>query len=335
MSATIHTSDTDAQAIDQALTEAATLARHAPSIHNTQPWRWRLSGDELDLYLEKDRLLTVTDPDSLLATLSCGAALHHAQISLAAGGWHTNLTRMPDLQDPTHLAHIRIHGRQNPSPQAQLRVQTIQLRHTDRRPVSGTSISPQDLADITAAVEAEGTWLHVLRPEQLYDLAAATDHAQRTEASETQWREELAVWTGGTRPEGTGIPGAAIPASNPQTPLPGRDFGHPGTLPVSTAHDKAAVFVMLYGDGDQPQEWLRAGEALSAAWLTAAERGISVLPLSAPMEVTSTREVMRQLVSRLGYPYLVLRLGVADPADPAMPHVPRLPAEQIIQRPSR
>ena len=48
------------------LTEAARAAGHAPSIHNTQPWRWRVSADGLDLYAERGRQLGITDPEGRL-----------------------------------------------------------------------------------------------------------------------------------------------------------------------------------------------------------------------------------------------------------------------------
>jgi nitroreductase len=316
----------------QALAESAAAAGYAPSIHNTQPWRWRLTRDGLDLHLEPGRLLQTTDPDTRLATLSCGAALNHARVSLAAQGWHATVTRMPDPADTGHLAHLRIDEPAPVDPDAVRRLQTIGLRHTDRRPLADTPVSRDALNAITTAVEAEDTWLHILLPDQLLDLAAAADHAQRTEATEPAWQAELAYWTGGTRPAGTGIPDAAIPREAPQTTVPGRDFGHHGALPISAKHDRSAVFAILYGRDDEPLAWLRAGEALSAGWLTAAERGVSVVPLSVIVEVAGTREVTRRLVAHLGRPYLVLRLGRTDPHDAGPPPVPRLPADQIIER---
>ena len=325
----------DAQVVSQALAEAATAAGHAPSIHNTQPWRWRLTGDHMDLYVERSRVLEVTDPDTRLATLSCGAALHHARVSLAAQGWRATATRMPDRSDPDHLARLRVDG-PAPTPVEPLtvrRAQTIRLRHSDRRPVTGTPVGSDDLAAITTAVEAEGTRLHLLRPEQVLDLAAAADHAQRTEVADAAWLIELAYWTGGTRATRSGIPDAVIPDHAPQTTVPGRDFGHHGDLPISVAHDQAATFAILYGRDDTPLDWLRAGEALSAGWLTATELGVSVLPLSATVEIAATRQAMRALLASRGRPYLVLRLGTPDPDDPGPPHTPRLPADQIIERP--
>jgi nitroreductase len=332
----VHPIDTQAEAhaVTQALTEAATTAGQAPSIHNTQPWRWRLTADQMDLYVERSRVLEVTDPDSRLATLSCGAALHHARVGLAARGWRATVVRMPDPADPDHLAHLRVDGRA-PTPVEPLtahRMQTIRLRHTDRRPVSGTPVGPDDLAAITTVVEAEGTWLHILRPDQVLGLAAAVDHAQRTEAAESAWQAELAYWTAGTRPTRSGIPDAAIPDHAPRTTVPGRDFGHHGDLPVTAEHDQVAIFAILYGRNDEPLDWLRAGEALSAGWLTATELGVSVLPLSATVEVTATRQAMRVLLASTGHPYLVLRLGTINSDGPGPPHAQRLPADQIIER---
>jgi nitroreductase len=323
---------TDAQTINQAVVQAAAAAGYAPSILNTQPWRWCLTRDGLDLYLERARLLEVNDPDTGLATLSCGAALNHARVSLAAQGWRATVTRMPDPADADHLAHLRIDGPGPVDPQAVRRMQTIRLRHTDSRPVTGTPVSGDDLQAITTAVEAEGTWLHVLRPDQLLDLAAAADHGQRTETVESAWRSELAYRAGGTRPAGSGIPDAVIPHEAAPTTVPTRDLGHHGDPPIRAEHDRVAVFAMLYGRDDEPLDWLRAGEALSVGWLTAAERGIAVLPLSATVEVAGTRESMRRLAVDLGQPYLLLRLGTIDPHDAGPPHAPRTPADPIIEQ---
>jgi nitroreductase len=322
----------DVQSVTHALLEAATAAGYAPSIHNTQPWRWRQIGKVLDLHLDRARVLEVTDPDRRLATLSCGAALHHARVALAAQGWHVTVVRLPDRADPDHLAQIHVEGRAPVDPPSVLDLRTIPLRHTDRRPITGEPVGAVQLAAITAAVTAEHTWLHTLTPDQILELAAAADHAQRVEADQTPWQAELAYWTGGTRPAGTGIPDAAIPERATRTTVPSRDFGHHGELPVTAAHDKAAVFVMLHGPTDEPLDWLHAGEALSAGWLTATQYGVCVLPHSAPIETVATRQAMRVILASTGHPYLLLRLGRIDPIDPGPPHAPRLPTNQTIDQ---
>jgi hypothetical protein len=58
----------------------------APSIHDTRPWRWIVHDNTLDLYADHSRAVPQSDPDGRLLTISCGAALHHAMVALAASG---------------------------------------------------------------------------------------------------------------------------------------------------------------------------------------------------------------------------------------------------------
>jgi len=306
------THPTDTRTAAEALVDAAKTAGYAPSIHNTQPWRWRLTGNTLDLHLVRSRIMRTSDPDGRLAILSCGAALHHARVAMAAHGWRITVTRMLQGADRDLLARLHVDRR---SPIDLTSVQllgAISSRHTDRHAATDTPPDPEALTAITAAVEAQGTRLHTLRADQLLELAAAADHAQRSQAADPAWQAELIYWTG--------IREAAAP---------GRNIDYHGDLPITARHDKAAVFVMLHDSADEPLNWLRAGEALSAGWLTATGHGVSVLPHSAPIETIATRQAMRAMIAGTGHPYLVLRLGTIDPVDTGAPHPP---ADQIVER---
>lgn len=317
--------------ITAGLAEAARSAGYAPSIHNTQPWRWRVHGRTLELWADVSRQLTASDPGGRLLTLSCGAALHHARVALAAEGWQVDIARLPDSGEPNLLAQLTVTGRIPVTPDAMRLLQTVRVRHTDRRPVFDQEIPVKTVDAVRVATESEHAWLHVLRPDDVLDLATAADRAQTVEEFDPQWREEIAYWAGGTRAAGLGVPDSAIPSEQPKTTVPGRDFGRSGDLPVSAGHDKAAVYAILYGSDESEHGWLRGGEALSAAWLTATELGLSVMPLSATIEVPATRLILRRLLSQLGEPYLVLRLGMSDPDHAGAPHTPRLPADQVVE----
>ena len=314
-----------------ALVQAARTAGFAPSIHNTQPWRWRVDRSTLELRAERDRQLAVTDPAGRMLTISCGAALHHVRLALAAEGWAVDVRRLPDAADDDLLARLTLSGRIDVTPEAMRLLQTLRIRHTDRRPVSDTPVDPAALAALRGVCQAEGARIHPLRVDDVMELASAATHAQNVEAMDPSWREELGYWAGGDRRQGLGVPDDVIPARAPSTTVPGRDFGHGGSLPVGTGHDRAAIYAILYGDEDSPLGWLRGGEALSAVWLTAIELDLTVLPLSAAIEVVETRRTLRRLLADLGEPYLVLRLGAADPDHAGPPHTPRLPADQVVE----
>jgi len=314
-----------------ALAEAARSAGHAPSIANSQPWHWRVRGDTLELSSDTSRQLASFDPVGRLLMLSCGAALHHARVALAAWGWRVDVDRMPDQQRLELLARLTITGRIPVTPAAARLLETTLVRRTDRRPVMDEVISAKTIDEVRGAAEAEHAWLHVLRSDDVLDLATASAQAAEVEEFDPQWRAELQYWSGGAREEGLGVPGSAIPQERPQTTVSNLDYGRGGELPVQTGHDRAAIYAILYGGDESEYGWLRGGEALSAAWLAATELGLSLTPLSATVQVPGTRQTLRRLLAQLGEPYLVLRLGVPDTTTPAPPSTPRLAPDKVVE----
>lgn len=322
----------DSAAGNDPLTRAAAAARLAPSVHNTQPWRWRISDGALELWADRSRQLRAIDPDGLMMLVSCGAALHHARVALGAQGYQAIVVRLPDGPDSDLLARITIGEHTTTDPAVMRLYQTTLVRQTDRRTVIDRPVDPAALLAVRRAAEAEDMDLQPLDPDQVIELAVAVSHAQESEAIDPAQREELARWVGGVRADHVGVPATVIPSDQPQTTVPEREFGQPGTLPPGEGHDTMAVYVVLHGAADGAEAWLHSGEVLNAIWLTAVEVGLSVLPFSAPVEVAGTRQVLRRMLADVGHPFMVVRLGTADDQLPGPPHTPRLTPEQIIDR---
>ncbi|MER7276202.1 nitroreductase family protein [Dactylosporangium sp. NPDC000244] len=309
-----------------ALAAAADAARLAPSVHNTQPWRWVVRGDTLELSAVPERQLREQDADGRLMVLSCGAALHHALVALAAEGWRCEVER--PAGEP--LAVVRAVEHTPADPHDMHRLQLLRVRRTDRRAVTEEPVTPEVLEALAAGARRGGARLHVLDRDQVLQLAVMIEHSGEAQRRDERMRAETAGWVGGERPGGTGVPASALPVENPRTTVAERDFGVPGTLAAGEGHDNAANYAILYGDGDERPDWLAAGEALGELWLTATGRGAAVLPLSSPVELEFTRAALRRMLGDVGWPYLVLRLGVADPEHAGPPHTPRLTSEEVI-----
>jgi nitroreductase len=328
-----------------ALAAAAEAALRAPSIFNSQPWRWHVSADGLELLADPDRQLPVVDPEQMMSTLSCGIALHHARTALAAEGRGHAVHRLPDPARPDLLARIRITGTHPPDPADVRRYEASLIRHTDRRPFDGQPLPDVVVDRLRAAAEAEHAYLYRMRPDDVPALAAAVSRAQRIEMADPAYRAELARWT--SRPAGSrdGVPADPVPAATPRT-VPVREFTVTGTTGDPTGGDptgetggleplaaegtdQAATYLVLAGEADDRLEWLRAGEALSAVWLTAVVAGLSVSPMSDVAEIPSTRALLRGVLAGIGYPFMVLRIGTAEPIS-GVPQAPRRdPGEAI------
>lgn len=314
----------------RSIIEAAQRALHAPSVFNTQPWRWRIKSGTLELYADRQRQLTVTDPDGRLLTISCGTALHHARVALTASGHQIEVTRLPEPADPDLLARIRVTGPRQASQREIALDEAIPDRRTDRRAFGSEPVPETTLRHLRAAVEAEGAFLHVVRPDQMLMLAATTANAGNAELDDPAYRKELHRWTHRPPWTGDGVPPATTVRPAPRR-VPVRDYvpdGDTGLAP-GTGDDRGAVYTVLFGPDDTPASWLRAGEALSALLLTAVMEGLSAAPLSDAIEVTWPRQLLCGLLAGLGKPYLVVRIGVGhDPAD--LPPAPRRNLQDAI-----
>lgn len=309
---------------------AARASLRAPSVFNTQPWKWRIAGDLMELRSDPDRRLQTTDPDSRLLLLSCGGALHHARVALAAAGQAVTVDRFPAEDQPDLLARLRLDGPAPVDPEAVSLTAAISRRHTDRRAFGDRPVSDETLTGLRRIVEAQGAYLHVVPQDQVPMLGISSEQAADAESADPAYRAELTEWT--NRPAWTGD---GVPPSTAVEPalrrVPVRNFAPQGAevLPVGDDHDKGAEYVILYGLDERPVDLLRGGEALSALLLKATSVGLSTAPLTEAVEVAWPRYLLRDLLSGVGEPYVVVRLGYVGSDEP-LPATPRRAATETI-----
>lgn len=315
------------------LADAARRAQRAPSILNTQPWRWRLQADVLELRADRGRQLRSIDPEARLLTLSCGAALHHARTALAAAGYGVVVDRFPDPDDIDLLARIRLSGDHLPHEPDVEALDVIRRRHTDRRPFAATvPVAEQAISSMKRAAEQEQAWLYQIPPARLPTLAAASERAAVAAARLPGYQAELDWWTHRPRTSGEGVPVETVTAQMHGT-VPMRDFtgGREALLDPGFGDDRFAEFFIIATSADSRLDWLRAGEATSAVWLTATAAGLVGSVMSNVIEVPDARELLRSLLHPTGYPQLVFRVGV-DMQPPPHPESPRR-APDVVSSP--
>jgi hypothetical protein len=307
----------------RALQEAVERAQRAPSVLNTQPWRWRIRGEVLSLYADRSRQVASIDPDGRLLTLSCGAVLHHARVALTASGHDTEVDRRPDPTDPDRLATLFVVGTQESSTRDVQILRDIRHRRTDRRPFAAIVAVPEPtIASLRQAGEEEHASLYRVRSAQLPFLAAAAEKAASTEGRMRDYQADLARWTH-RRSKGEGVPPETVAAQVPRE-VPLRDFApeRETLLDPGWGDDRFADFLIITTPGDTAADWLVAGEATSAIWLRATRERLVVSAMSDVVEVAQARAMLRTLLDSAQHPQLVLRVGIDMQPTPT-PESPR------------
>ncbi|MFI5589510.1 Acg family FMN-binding oxidoreductase [Amycolatopsis sp. NPDC051758] len=311
---------------------AVAMAVRAPSVHNSQPWYWRIGHSSLHLYADQDRLLHETDPDGRDLILSCGAALHHLRVGFAALGWASEVHRLPDPDEPDHLAAITLH-RHEPTQDEVAMAAAIPRRRTDRRRHSSWSVPRGHVEAMARAAALEGTVLQAAENSARHHLATAIEEAWLRHQSDPAYRTELAAWSG-RHFSPDGVPARNTPAPD-DTPgaLRTRAFADPllPQPPDAKAEDDETVLLVLSTASDDRMSRLRAGEATSAVMLTATAFGLSSCPLTEPLELPEVRETVTEHVTGGSFPQMVLRIGWAPAnADPLVA-APRRDLADVLQ----
>jgi nitroreductase len=322
----------DKELPDKATVEAAlALAVRAPSVHNSQPWRWRVGAESVHLYADPTHHLPHIDPERRDLMLSCGVALHHFTVALSALGWASEVQHFPNPADPDHLASVAILDPVLNEQDIALAA-AIPRRRTDRRWFSSWPVPTGDIALMAARAARWGVTLR--RVEDEGELAQVVSHAVREHISDPAYLAELSMWSGryGTP---AGVPARNTPPPERRGKFSARVFANPVLEQPSgvEARDDAGVVLVMATATDNPLALLRAGEATSVVLLTATALGLASCPLTEPLEVASTRaEVRAKLLGGDGFPQMLLRVGwAALNADP-LPATPRRPLSDVAVR---
>lgn len=304
----------------------------APSVHNTQPWRFRrVDGDTLDLYADLDRLLTVTDPLGRGLGISCGAALFNLRLAIRMTGHDPRVLALPDPgARPDLLVTVHATPGAPPGPDERLLHDMIPHRRTNRFPFDGRPLPKDVLNRLIAAAHDEDATLLLVRGEtarRVLDMVAAADD---TLAADAAYRAELAYWT---RPGADGVPYHAFGPRPGHGGPPMRDFGLSGTRHAHEGRGETADFeadpqlAALFTRGDGLRDWLRAGQALQRVLLTATAHGVAASMFSQPLDLRPPQH-RGDRAGPFGYLQMLIRFGYGPP----VPRVPRRPVSEVLDR---
>jgi nitroreductase len=318
---------------DEVLSACLRAAAAAPSIHNTQPWLFRVTDAAVDVLADRSRRLAVIDPDGREMLVSIGAAVFNLRVALGAARYRTAVVRMP-AGDPDVAARVTATGTAGrPSKAARALAAAIPGRHTNRRPFADRPVPFGTMEELRGAAAAEGATLLNVGPELRDGILALTRTAENRMRSDRAYLRELAAWTNPSSVgRDDGLPRHVLGPRVKDSALPLRDLGIGHGLPAGLVDfEPDPTLLVLFTDDDTPADWIHAGEALERVWLTATVRGLAITPMSQLTEIAALRDLLTGFGTR-HVPQTVLRIGY--PLWPALAS-PRRPMTELVLRAPR
>jgi hypothetical protein len=319
---------------------ALNAALLAPSIHNTQPWRFRIhdgSAPYVDLLMDAGRGLEALDPAHRQLVISCGAALAGYEIGLRGSGLSARIEPFPADGGPSALARLHVSERPGPDPRARELWPTLRERRSYRGPMT---IAPIELwlRHVLNHVAAPTAQLHFVPSGEWQKVERLIAEAGvAIDASDTI-NDEIRTWTRGTERTHDGVPAANWQRTSEQAagaPVMQRDFAQGRPLPWSTPLSETEAdptLAVLMTRGDTPLDWLEAGQSLLRVALGVQSEKAALGYVNQPVEIPALREqIAAELLStsaEYAVPQLVLRLGF--PAGRMPPATARRTVQEVL-----
>ncbi|KAB1912142.1 nitroreductase [Micromonospora sp. AMSO31t] len=312
------------------LRAAAADAVRAPSLHNTQPWRFRLVDGGIDLAVDPLRRLPATDPSGWGARIACGAALFNLRLALAVAGTPAAVRLRPYPGEPDVVARLVPDGPRRPTPTEQSLHGAVARRFSNRAPFWPDPVPADARWRLGEAARAEQCWLElVIGASAVNAFAEIARSAHRVLERDPTYVSERTRWIRSEQSP-DGVPAAAGgPRSEPQDLLPQRGFGGRDRAP-GRDYEPEPLVAVLGSTGNTATDQVVAGQALQRVLLTATDAGLAVSMLSQPIEVPGAREALRLSLGRFGTPQMVMRIGFGQPGRTT----PRRPVDDVLDLPA-
>ncbi len=331
---------------EQDWADVVAAATRAPSIHNTQPWRFTASAERLEVHFDRDRALPVLDPSSRQQVISCGIAVEFAVVALAAAGTAAEVDLLPDPTDPDHLATVRLAGPREASADDRALAEAIDRRHTVRAPFQPRAVPAELVDELQAEAAPFGTWCKpITRSEEEVATVFLISRAEEIEQGNPDYVAELQSWLRTDPGAVDGVPMDAVPTGDPHArpsnwlirdfvvgqresaPAPFLAGGDPDAPPPDV---ERPTVVLMGTAADDRRAWLRAGQALGRVLLRATAAGVAASPLTQALDWPATRTRLQARLSLVGHPQFLLRMGY-PPDGPAGAVSGRRPVGEVLR----
>jgi hypothetical protein len=315
--------------------DAVRLACRAPSLHNSQPWRWVVEGATVQLFVEPDRVVRGADSSGREALIACGAVLDHFRVAMAAAGFTANVDRFPNPNNRLHVASIDFTAIEFVTDGHRQRANAILLRRTDRLPFAAPPDRDTFEPELQDTADSDAVRLDIIPDDLRPQLVEASQLTESLRLYDSSYHAELDWWTAAFEVS-EGIPHSSlVSAAESDRVDVGRTFPvtHHRERRPEVDEDRSKVLVLSTYD-DTRESVLRCGELLSAVLLDATMVGLATCTLTHITEVPASREIVAGLIDQSNKgitPQVLIRVGLTPSIEGVPPPTPRRPIGEVFE----
>jgi nitroreductase len=293
----------------------------APSMRNTQPWRFEVKASRISLYVDHSRRQRQADPHERDLYISVGCALENLLIAAAHFGFGREIVYFPLSEEDELVAQMSFTSEGTAAARPSPLFKALTQRRTNHGRYDGRPLDPGVLSKLNDCCTDEGLTLLITEKARIKRMVNGLVLAADAIAlQDPAYRRELADAVGAGAFGGSGF----------MARLAKLAVTHFGPM-VTARHQKVLRSTPAFGLISAARAGRRAqviaGRVLERLYLTATTLGLSIQPLSALLEFEEVAAAFAKLFRAGGVPLLPFRLGYAErPARPAS----RRPLDEVL-----
>jgi hypothetical protein len=297
----------------------------APSSHNTQPWKFRMADDRIDVFMDESRWLKVADDDQRELHISIGCALENLLVAAEHFGLGHQTDYLPDPKNPMHAATVRFGAQRQRSPERPASLfPMIPVRHTNHGEYDGRPIPAAVLNRLQGCCIEPGIAVLLTPDESIKQkVDELVVRADAIEFADPVFRAELGHWIG------QGVFGTSWLLSK----IGKLALTHIN-MAASTAKKDSAVLMsspalgLISSEANDRVTQMKVGQAYQRLSLVAASHGIWCQPMSQIVQVEEIKaEVAKLQPNPSHFAQHPFRVGFAVPEKQ---HTPRRSLENLL-----
>lgn len=302
----------------------------APSSHNSQPWKFQITGSKISILPDFDRALPHSDQNHRQLFISLGCALENLLVAADYYGFETSWA----YQETNHAIEVSLKKVRAHTGNESHLVFAIPKRHTNRNKYLEKLPDESFLEKLKSYSTLNSQISFIKNKETKNKIAEIVSEALITVMDDKLFRKELSEYL---KPNITnssiGMPASGFGIPTPVSFIAPTLIRYVNMNKLSRKQDMALlkehspVFGIISTSEDNIKSWIEAGELYQKIALSAEQEGLKTAPMAAAIQIGDFYKTLQRTLDITQRPQVFFRMGYSNTISA---HTPRLGVTKVL-----